>query len=144
MVTFETVAGEAILIRMDTGTYFSLNQVGTDFWQLLDGRATIAQHATAIANKYNTKTDIFAATLVELAKRSANANEQQALADEYDVDIAIVQGHLAELTNTPAGENLDPYASTIAQEYYVPTETVQADLLEVAAELYAEKLVTIV
>lgn len=43
--SFEVVADEAILIHLVTGTYFSLNKVGTEFWQMLDGSATIADHA---------------------------------------------------------------------------------------------------
>ena len=48
---FEVVAGEAILIRLDTGTYFSLNKVGTEFWEMLDGRQSISDHAAVIAEK---------------------------------------------------------------------------------------------
>ena len=48
-VTFEVVADEAILIDINTGTYFSLNEVGTEFWEMLDGTQTIEQHAAVIA-----------------------------------------------------------------------------------------------
>ncbi|MFQ5420793.1 MAG: PqqD family protein, partial [Anaerolineae bacterium] len=65
--TFQVVAGEAIVIRMDTGAYYSLNEVGTDFWELLDGRTPLHQHAQAIADKYNQKTADFIAQLRQLA-----------------------------------------------------------------------------
>ena len=52
-VAFQVTDAEAILIRMDTGTYYSLNKIGTELWQRLDGQATLAQHADAIAEKYN-------------------------------------------------------------------------------------------
>jgi hypothetical protein len=140
-VTFQTIAGEAILIRMDTGTYFSLNPVGTDFWELLDGRTSIAHIASIIADKYNTKSDIFAATLVEMGKSSPTEDEMQTLADEYDVQLAVVQGHLGELTNAPAGQDLTQYTNTIAHEFYISAEDVMGDLMELGQTMLADKLV---
>lgn len=70
-VTFEVVADEAILIDINTGTYFSLNEVGTEFWEMLDGTQTIEQHATVIANKYEVETDMVVADLLELAEEMA-------------------------------------------------------------------------
>ena len=70
-VTFEVVADEAILIDINTGTYFSLNEVGTEFWQMLDGEQTIEQHAQTIANKYEVENDIVVADLLELANEMA-------------------------------------------------------------------------
>jgi hypothetical protein len=67
-VTFETVAGEAILIHLDSGTYFSLNKVGTQFWERLDGQQTIGQHATGIAAHYDVDVEMVTADLLELAQ----------------------------------------------------------------------------
>jgi hypothetical protein len=77
-VTFQSVAGEAILIRMDTGTYFSLNKIGTEFWDMLDGQQTLAQHAAVIAAKYNVDVPRVTNDLLELAEK---------LADERLVDV---------------------------------------------------------
>ncbi|WP_420631710.1 PqqD family protein [Candidatus Leptofilum sp.] len=70
-VTFEVVADEAILIDINTGTYFSLNEVGTEFWEMLDGVQTIEQHATIIAAKYEVETSIVVDDLLELANEMA-------------------------------------------------------------------------
>lgn len=70
-VTFQVVADEAILIRLDTGTYFSLNKVGTQFWQMLDGQQTIGQHAAAVANQYQVDGAMVTADFVELAAKLA-------------------------------------------------------------------------
>ncbi len=69
--TFEVVAGEAILIDLNTGTYFSLNKVGTEFWVLLDGEQTVAQHAETIAARYGVDAAIVQADLLELADKMA-------------------------------------------------------------------------
>ena len=34
-VVFRELAGESVLLRLDTGIYFGLNAVGTRIWQLL-------------------------------------------------------------------------------------------------------------
>ena len=70
-VTFEVVADEAILIDINTGIYFSLNEVGTEFWEMLDGEQTIEQHATTIATKYEVDKTMVVADLLELAEEMA-------------------------------------------------------------------------
>lgn len=70
-VTFEVVADEAILIDINTGTYFSLNEIGTEFWEMLDGDQTVEQHAQTIANKYEVETSMVVDDLLELAAEMA-------------------------------------------------------------------------
>lgn len=65
--TFQVVAEEAILIHMDTGTYYSLNRVGTEFWNMLDGEQTLGQHAQALAQKYGVDAAMVTSDLLELA-----------------------------------------------------------------------------
>jgi hypothetical protein len=65
--TFQVVAEEAILIHMDTGTYYSLNKVGTEFWNMLDGEKTIAEHAAVLAAKYDVDEAMVINDLLELA-----------------------------------------------------------------------------
>lgn len=72
--TFQVVADEAILIHLNTGTYFSLNKVGTEFWQMLDGEQTIQAHAATLAAKYNVEAAMVAADLLELAEKMAADN----------------------------------------------------------------------
>lgn len=69
---FEVVAGEAILIRLDTGTYFSLNKVGTEFWEMLDGEQSIRDHAATLAGQYSVETSMVEADLLELAGKMAD------------------------------------------------------------------------
>ena len=49
--SYQIVAGEAIVIHLKTGVYYSMNEVGTAFWNLLDGRRTVAECAQAIAEQ---------------------------------------------------------------------------------------------
>jgi Coenzyme PQQ synthesis protein D (PqqD) len=65
--TFQVVADEAILIHLYTGVYYSLNDVGTTFWNLLDGQRTIGECADEIAAEYDAPRDVVLGDLIELA-----------------------------------------------------------------------------
>lgn len=122
-VTFQNVAGEAILIRLDTGTYFSFNKVGTEFWDMLDGRRTIEQHAITLADKNNRIVQSAIDGLHELAEKITNdyLAEAQVLTDD-----------------------IRAFANTIANKYHVNVSTVVSDLIELAEKMAADKLVDIV
>ncbi len=67
--TFQVVADEAILIHMHTGTYYSLNQIGTEFWNMLDGQQSLQQHARTLAQKYSVDEAMVTSDLMELAQK---------------------------------------------------------------------------
>jgi hypothetical protein len=140
-VTFEVVADEAILIDMETGTYFSLNEVGTLFWKKLDGETTIAVHAQAIARRYRRKTADFISELRQLATNPIDVDQRtQQLAATFNVDEAMIKEQLPRL----AGAEAESHANSLALEFAVGPETVTRDLLELSAELSSERLVEIV
>jgi hypothetical protein len=65
--TFQSVAGEAILIHLRTGVYYSLNEVGTVFWEALDGTRTLRDCAERIAQEYDAPVEQVEADLIEIA-----------------------------------------------------------------------------
>ncbi len=68
--SYEVVANEAILIHLKTGVYYSLNEVGTAFWRLLDGARTIDDCAREIAAQSvdAPPQDVIVSDLLELAR----------------------------------------------------------------------------
>ncbi len=53
-----SIAGETILVPIkgnaaDLDSIYTLNQVGTRIWQLIDGRASVAQIADAIQHEFD-------------------------------------------------------------------------------------------
>ena len=70
--SYEVVAGEAILIDVQTGTYFSLNKIGTEFWEMIDGTQSILQQATTIAERYDVDVPMVVGDLLELAGKMAD------------------------------------------------------------------------
>ena len=65
--TFQTVNDETILIHLHTGVYYTLDEVGTVFWNMLDGARTIAECAAAIAAEYNAPVEVVTADLLEIS-----------------------------------------------------------------------------
>ena len=65
--SFEVVEGEAIVINVDTGSYYSLDEVGTIFWEMLDGRRTLSEIGSHIAGRYEVEAAMVTDDLVELA-----------------------------------------------------------------------------
>ena len=121
-VTFQNVAGEAILIRLNTGTYFSLNKVGTEFWEMLDGQQTIEQHAITLANKNNRIVQSAVTGLQELAER---------IDREHQAEAQVLVDDVRE------------FARTIANKYHADASTVVSDLLELAEKMAADDLVDV-
>jgi hypothetical protein len=63
----EGEAEEAIIINLTTGAYYSINDTGTMFWQLLDGQRTIGDCARLIAAEYDVEIGEVETDLLELA-----------------------------------------------------------------------------
>lgn len=66
--TYQTVAGEAIVIDLNTGSYYSLNETGTWLWENLDGRRNVEQLAQDLADVcgISDQADTVLSDLVEL------------------------------------------------------------------------------
>ena len=65
--THQTVGEEAIIINLHTGSYYSLNDTGTLFWELIDGERTIADCARLVAQEYEVEVEVVETDLLELA-----------------------------------------------------------------------------
>lgn len=74
--THQTVAGEAIVIDLNTGSYYSLNETSTWLWENLDGRRNVGQLAQELAAECDIPQQVemvqsdVAEVLAELTKQS--------------------------------------------------------------------------
>lgn len=71
---YQVVANEAILINLNSGMTFSLNETGTWLWERLDGATPLASHATALADycQIPDQVGIVSADLVDLGQALAS------------------------------------------------------------------------
>jgi hypothetical protein len=52
-VMVQQVEGQAVLLDIASGEYFSLNEVGGRVWELCDGTRTVAEVVDAICTEYD-------------------------------------------------------------------------------------------
>jgi len=65
-VIAETIDGEAVLVNLETGDYFSLDRVGAEIWNVLSAGATIEEIGSVLATRYGLDPDIARAAVVGL------------------------------------------------------------------------------
>jgi len=76
-----TVDGEAVILHMDEGIYFGLNEVGTHVWGLLrEGPRSLAELCDAVTEEFEVEPERAEADLVALLSEL----EQQGLAEAGD------------------------------------------------------------
>ena len=87
-VAAKVMDGEAILINFDNGTYYSMDLTGGFLWELIEGKHTLEEMATAIAARYD-------------------VSPEQALADVERLGAELVEENLVKLSNdaTPPRES---------------------------------------
>ena len=52
-VTYRVIGDEAVILNLDTGHYFALNDVGTDIWRLLvEQKKSLGEALEALAETY--------------------------------------------------------------------------------------------
>jgi hypothetical protein len=77
-VVFRELDGEAVLLDLETGTYFGLDSVGTRIWQLIGDSGTLATILDRIVAEYEVERSTARTDLLDLV---------QALADRGLVEI---------------------------------------------------------
>ncbi len=52
-VVWRSIAGEMVLLNLDTGHYYGLNKTGTAVWSMLCAKKTIKEAVERISRKYS-------------------------------------------------------------------------------------------
>jgi hypothetical protein len=60
-----------VLMSVDRGCYYSLDTVGSDIWQRLDGRVTVSDLCEALAEEYDAPLDVIRHDVLALLERLA-------------------------------------------------------------------------
>jgi hypothetical protein len=66
---FRELDGEAVILNLDTGLYFGLNEVGTRVWQLLDAHAELRQVFERLRVEFDVTDDRLRADLLALVEQ---------------------------------------------------------------------------
>lgn len=72
-VAAQVVTGEAVLLDIESGEYFSLNPVGGRIWELCDGTRSTAEIVSVMCDEYDVAQDVVTADTDEILGELANA-----------------------------------------------------------------------
>jgi len=64
-VVFRELDGEAVILNLESGTYFGLDAVGTRMWQLLDAHRTLRRTLEALEEEFDATPEQLATDLIE-------------------------------------------------------------------------------
>lgn len=70
----QVVQGEAVLLNSKTGDYFGLNQVGTDFYNLIDGKKSLDEILNLLNDDYNVEFEVLKKDIEELLAKLIEKN----------------------------------------------------------------------
>ena len=65
-VVAQQAQGEQVLLALDTGLYYALNEVGSTVWELCDGHATLASVVNAICAEFEAPAQVVEVDVAEL------------------------------------------------------------------------------
>ena len=65
-VVFRELDGEAVILNLDSGIYFGLDDVGTRFWQLIEQDGRVALALEALESEYDVETEVLRADVDRL------------------------------------------------------------------------------
>lgn len=68
-VLVNQVAGESVLLNLDGGRYFGLDEMGTDMWRALTGCATVQAAYERLLNEFDVDPATLKRDLVALLER---------------------------------------------------------------------------
>lgn len=68
-IVFRELDGEAVLLNLDTGIYFGLNQVGTRVWSLLQQDGSLLRVFEEMRKEYDVAPEVLQTDLLVLVDR---------------------------------------------------------------------------
>jgi hypothetical protein len=93
-VASEVIEGEAVMINLTTGTYYSMEGTGADVWELLGKHHNIVEIAHEINRRYQVSTDDASADLIQLVDELFN--EDLILVSDSEPDDPLFEAAVVE------------------------------------------------
>jgi hypothetical protein len=70
----QRVSGTLVLLNVDDGQYYTLNEVGSRVWELCDGTTSVAEMAALICRDFDAPLDTVRADVLELIAELADGH----------------------------------------------------------------------
>jgi hypothetical protein len=65
-VVSETIDGETVIVSLSKGTYYSLDRVGTDVWNLIEQKFSVGNIVTAITQQFTGDAELIESSIKTL------------------------------------------------------------------------------
>jgi hypothetical protein len=72
-VIAQQVEGQSVLLDVDSGEYFALNEVGGLLWELCDGSHSVASMVDVICEQYDAESSVVLTDATELLENLSGA-----------------------------------------------------------------------
>ncbi len=105
-VTASVIDGEAIIINLESGLYYSLDQLGAAAWELLASGQSIAAAADALAQACKGDSSVIAADLQHLADQLASSGLVSLIEDATVPTAAVDLSAISQLSWAPPTLNV--------------------------------------
>ena len=66
--------GEKVMMNLDKGQYFMMNEVGSRIWELIEGNTSIKDIIKALTNEYEVEEETCEKTVIEFLGRLKDAD----------------------------------------------------------------------
>ena len=66
--------GEKVMMNLDKGQYFMMNEVGSRIWELIEGNTPIVNIIETLTNEYDVDEEICESTVIEFLGRLKDAD----------------------------------------------------------------------
>lgn len=63
-IPWKRLEAEAVILDLESGDYFELDELGCRIWEALDGEQTLAAHAESIAREYEVEPELVRSDLM--------------------------------------------------------------------------------
>lgn len=110
-VVSETIDGEAVIIHLITGSYYSLSQVGTAVWSLLEAGVDSKSIVNQLTRQYDASAEDIDRAIAHLLEQL----QQEALIEPLPQSAEISPS--AELANGHLPDQKQPFEAPILQKY---------------------------
>jgi hypothetical protein len=65
-VIAQKAANDVLLLNMEDGNYYSLNEIGSKVWELCDGNHSVSQVVAVLAGEYDAPKEVLEKDVTEL------------------------------------------------------------------------------
>lgn len=130
LVTSKIIDGEAIIINLSSGMYFSLDKTGALVWQLVGGGYSVAEAVDVLSARYSVAADRVREELERLVNDMVKHDLVLAAGDDARTGDVVLDPPTGEAYETPVLNTYDDMGDVLALDPPLPQVEVENESWE--------------